>query len=363
MKELLKDERKRPLLILMIVIIILSLTIGIILLITKKEEKKEEVITTTTTKKVDEFKGYKKYTIDYNKDITYNYKDNYEFIYANKDDKSIIYTIKKQLELYYELSLVNGKIEFKEQRHNKELNAYEYTGKKYYSTNSVSITDYIVASTCESDSYSIIAIDTNKSVYIFKTPEEEYDINYIINNFNKVSTITKAKKVGYYNYSNEAGIECNDYELVYLDQEDKVRTLEDKNPIFFDSAYYKYLGLKDNANFVYVLKDGKMLLDNNNKNINDGNYPIYYRGSFYKIVNNEQVLYIISKEGYLFKVDSNNKSTNIPRVNNNKIKQIGTRTISDSNGFATSNSNIIIEFENDEEKLKLEEITDFELLN
>ena len=116
----------------------------------------------------------------------------------------------------------------------------------------------------------------------------------------------------------------------------------------------------------YVLKDGLMKYDigNTNTNLGDGKYHLMYRGSFYTINNNQENLYIIDDNGYLYKIEDFKEDSPviIKRVTNNTIKRLGIRSITDENHFATDRSNILIEF-SDDEILEITEIYEFELLN
>ena len=159
---------------------------------------------------------------------------------------------------------------------------------------------------------------------------------------------------------------CVNYELVYLDTSNNVRYLSGKNQLFFDSAYYRYIGSKDYDNFVYVLKNGLMKYDigNNSSYLYDGNYHIKYMGSFYSLNNNQEDLYIIGTDGYLYIIKNLSESSEVllTRVNNQLIKRIGTRVITTTNDFATDKSRLIVEFVNGE-TLEIDEIYDYELLN
>lgn len=196
-KKLFSDDKKRPIIILIIVIIILASIILACLLVNQKVKKSNEPTTTriTTTKKVNIFKGYDTKEINLDNSVSYDVTKNYEFIYAQGSDDKTIYTFKDDLELLYELSLEQGAIIFKEQRYNNELNAYEYTSKTYTYKGDYSITDYIVATTCEQDSYSIVAIDEKKNIYIFNSLADEFNIKDILANFTKTKTISPAKKL------------------------------------------------------------------------------------------------------------------------------------------------------------------------
>lgn len=364
MKEVLEDERKRPWVVLWCVTVLLvSGLLTVIILTDKHEIKKEEKETTlVSTKSKDRFKGYKTITIDYDKNIYYDYEKRYEFIYASGEDSKIIYTSVDDNELYYELKLDNGNIVFKEQKYKSDKNAYIYTGKTYTSNNEVAFTDYIVAQSAVLDNYAILALDKNKNVYCFKSPTGEFGIDYIINNLVKQKTITKVKKIGYYNYSNDP-LKGSIYELVYLDETDAVRTFEKKNPLFFNKAYYRYVGNSEDINFIYVLKDGKMIIEGNNNYVYDGSYPLKYRGSFYTY-NDHENIYLINREGYLFILEDFTVGTKnlVTRYKNVKIKRIGSKTIKDKDDFATSKDKILIEFE-DGEYLEIDNAYEFEVLN
>lgn len=360
-KEILNDERKKTIVILIIVIIILSTAILLAIFLTKGEEDIKEEYSTrpTTTKNI--LKGYKEYQINTNKNISYNIKSKYKFIYAEKEDNTIIIT-RSEDNYIYELHLNNGTIEFQEEKYNTKLNAYEYTSKSYTYKVDEKITDFIVVKDCEGANYKIAAKDAKNKVYVFESIEDEFDINYIIDNFKKIKTISDVSKIGYYTGNNDVD-ECYNRELIYLDTKGNIRYLSDKNSIFFNDSYYRYVGSLEFNNYIYVYKDGLMKLSDNNKYLSDKDDNIKYRGSFYEIKNNNENIYIIGTNGYLYVInDINNKSGNLlTRVNDNKIKRIGTKTITDANDFATDMIKIKIEFENNE-IIEYTEIYEFELL-
>lgn len=368
LKNILNDEKKKSLFILMIVTIIIIAIIVTLFLVVNEESKKsiEPTTTTTTTKEKDLFKGFDTKEFDYSESnikVTYDLKSKHEFVYANGEDKKTIYTTDDKLEYYYELNLDNGAILFKEQKYNSNLNAYEFTGKNYKFGSDASITDYLVVTTCENEKYSIIAKDNKNNVYVFKTPDKSFDINYIINNLKKIKLISKAKKIGYYNYNNYPYKECNEYDLIYLDSENNIRYIDGKNSLFFDDAYYRYIGSPDKGNIIYVLKDGLMHYEDNSKKLNDGNYNIKYMGSFYILNNETEDIYIMGTDGYLYRVGNENTSSAIlKKVKETRIKKIGTKVITDNNNYATDKMTIKVEFE-DEEILELSEVMEFELLN
>lgn len=367
LKNIFNDEKKKSLFILMIVTIIIIAAIITLFFVVNNDSKKsiESTTATTTTKEKDLFRGFNTKEFEYlesNIKVTYDLKSKHEFIYANGEDKKTIYTNATKSEYYYELSLANGAILFKEQKYNSNLNAYEFTGKNYKFESDASITDYLVVTTCENENYSIIAKDNKNNVYVFKTPDKTFDINYIINNLKKTKLISKAKKIGYYNYNNYPYKECNEYDLIYLDNENNVRYIEGKNSLFFDDAYYRYIGLPDKGNIIYVLKDGLMQYEENIKKLNDGNYNIKYMGSFYLLNNDSEDIYIIGTDGYLYKIGNGNSSSAIlKKVKDTRIKKIGTKVITDTNNYATDKMTIKMEFE-DKEILELSEVMEFELL-
>lgn len=367
-KKIFQDEKKRAIIILVVVLIILITLILITLFATKKtnENSKTTTTRTTTTKKVNVFKGYDTQEINLDETISYDVTKNYEFIYASGSDNKTIYTLKDDLELLYELSLDSGAIIFKEQRYNQELSAYEYTSKTYTYKADYNITDYIVATTCEQDTYSIVALDEKKNIYVFNSLPDEFNIQDILSNFTKVKTISTAKKIGYYNENNNPNNMCSNYELIYLDNSNNVRYLADKNQLFFDDAYYRYIGSRDYDNFVYVLKSGLMKYDigNNSSYLYDGNYHIKYKGSFYTSNNNQEDLYIIGDDGYLYIIKNLTEESSVllERVHNEIVKKIGTRVITNDQDFATDKSKLIIEF-NDGKIIEIAEIYSYELLN
>lgn len=368
-KSILNDEKKKTLLILIIVTIIIIAIVITIFLVVKPDAKKNFNTTTTkttTTKEKDLFRGFDTKEFNYTDSsikVTYDLKSKHEFIYANGEDKKTIYTNDTKNEYYYELNLDNGAILFKEQKYNSNLNAYEFTGKNYKFTGEANITDYLVVSTCENDSYSIIAKDQKNNVYVFKNPDKEFNITYIINNLNKTKLISKASKIGYYNYNNYPYKECNEYDLIYLDTSNNIRYLSGKNALFFDEAYYRYIGSSELGNIIYVLKDGLMQYEDNSKNLNDGNHNINYMGSFYVSENNTDIIYIIGTDGYIYKIEnfSSSSSTILKKLKETRLKKIGTKIITDNNNYATDKTIIKVEFETGE-IFEFPVVKEFELL-
>lgn len=372
LKEILSDERKKTFLVLLVVTLLLFIAflVLIIVLNNKKPKNENKVPDITNTSKIkDIFKGYE--TTEYNfsenpsKKVNYDYKSRHEFIYANGEDRKTIYTNYKNKELYYELTLIDGLIVFSEQKYNNNLNAYEFTVKNYRFQGQNKITDYLVVSTCEDDTYSIIAKDAKNNLYVFNTPEQEFDINYIINNIKKTKVISNVKKVGYYTYNNYPHRECNEYDLVYLDSYDNVRYVAGKNALFFDDVYYRYIGYGLNGNYVYVLKDGLMQFETDNtKKLNDGEHNIIYMGSFYTLNDDYETLYIIGTNGYMYKLDNfslNSKGT-LEKINKTRIKKIGFRTEKDASNYAKDTSTVMIEFE-DNQVIEINSTHEFELLS
>lgn len=373
LKEIMNDERKRTLFILISVTLVISISLIILIFVVnnKKDDKEiNKTIPITTTSKVrDIFRGFETKEYNFNeetsKSVNYDYKSRHEFIYANGEDKKTIYTNYKNKELYYEVSLNNGVIIFNEQRYNPNLSAYEFTGKNYRFDGTSKITDYLVVPTCEEDTYSIIAKDDKGSIYVFNTPESEFDINYIIANIKKTKVISSVKKIGYYNYNNYPHRECNEYDLIYLDTSNNIRYVVGKNALFFEDVYYRYIGSGNGGNFIYVLKDGLMQFDNGEtKKLNDGKYNITYMGSFYTLNGESENLYIIGTNGYVYKLtDFNSKSSVVlEKVNKTRIKRIGSRVETDEANYAKDTVTIKIEFE-DNEVLEISESHEFELLS
>lgn len=371
LRNLLKDEKKRTLFILIIVALVITFSlITVIIVVDNKKEIKESTpsSTTTSTKVKDIFRGYTKKEFNFNeettKSISYDVKSRHEFIYANGEDRKTIYTNKKD-ELYYEVSLNDGVIIFNEQKYNSTLRAYEFTGKNYKFESDAKITDYLVVPTCEDDTYSIIAKDVKSNIYVFNTPEGEFDINYIIKNIKQNKVISKVKKIGYYTYNNYPHHECNEYDLIYLDTSDNIRYVVGKNALFFDDVYYRYVGAGTNGNYIYVLKDGLMQFDSGNtKKLNDGKSNITYMGSFYTLNNDTENVYIIGTNGYVYKLESfdTSSSTVLEKVNKTRIKTIGTRVETDSNNYAKETVTVKIEFENNE-IIELSNVYEYELLS
>lgn len=372
LKNIFADERKRTLTILVIVTLIISIALITLILClnnNKQNENKTTTSTKTQTTSRDVFRGYdtKEYDFSTNPSVkvTYDLASKHDLVYASGEDKKTIYTNYKDNELYYEVSLSDGIIKFAEERYNSKLKAYEFTGKNYSFESDAKITDYLVVTTCSDDSYSIIARDTKANVYVFRTPEEEFDINYIIKNLKKVKLISSAKKIGYYNYNNYPHRECNEYDLIYLDTLNNVRYIVGKNALFFDDVYYRYIGSGKNGNYIYVLKDGLMRFDDGNtKQLNDGEQNITYMGSFYTEDETSENIYIISNNGYVYKITDFNigSSPILTKANKTRIRKIGTRVETDANNYAKDTKSIKIEFE-DNQIIELTSINEFELLS
>lgn len=370
--NILRDEKKKTLLILIVVTLIISIILVTLILVMDKNKKmsanKTTLTTTTSTKLRDIFRGFEtteySFSEETSKTVTYDLKSKHEFIYANGEDKKTIYTNFANKELYYEVSLNDGKMFFKEQRYNSNLKAYEFTGKNYSFDADSKITDYLVVQTCAEDTYSIIAKDAKSNVYVFDTPDTDFDIDYVIKNLKQIKVISKVKKIGYYNYNNYPHRECNEYDLVYLDNTDNVRYIVGKNALFFDDVYYRYIGSGKNANYIYVLKDGLMQFDNGNtKKLNDGNYNITYMGSFYTLDNEIENLYIIATNGYIYKIENfkEDSSTVLEKVNKTRIEKIGTRVETDDKNYAKDTVTVKILFE-DNEVIELTNVYEYELL-
>jgi len=348
-KEIIEDEEKRSFLVLMIVVFIVTYSVVTIYLLHINKERINEIttttITTTTTNKYNRLKGFITYELEEN-DISYDlYKYN-EFVYANGEDKEIIYLTKDDIDYYYEVSLNDGSLLFTELKYLTDKSSYEYTNNKYIYKTDNNITDYIIINGCNRDEYSILIKDSKNYIYSLSTTNDEYSIDELINSIKKVKTITNVSKIGYYSGSNNPNTICSYYELIYLDTNNNIRLLSNKNSLFMSTAYYRYVGSTSVDNHIYVLKDGLMKYDigNNSSYLYNGDYHIYYKGSFYTLNGEIEDIYIISKDNYLYKIENISESSEVllKYVNESKIKRVGTRTVTNENDYATDKNKVII---------------------
>lgn len=333
------------------------------------KDKKQDTPTTkkgpATTTNI--FKGYMTTELKDNEDLIYDYQKKYKLVYGDSNKKRIT-VYHEDLLFNYDITVVKGVLTFTEQRYDTSLEAYEVTGRKFEFKSEKPIKSFLVGNTCDSLTYSIVALDSESNIYKYtNTPDDENkNIKEILNSFEKVKTISKAQKIGYYNGSNEPFITCNSYELIYLDNSNNVRYLDGKNTLFFNDAYYRFIGLDFQDQLVYVLKDGKMKFGiGNTKNyLNDGDYFIMYRGSFYQYSesDNKEDLYIIGTDNYLYVIKNMNEESKplLTKVNDTKIKRIGVQKKTNANDFVIEEAKVIIEFESG--TFKLDDVQGYELL-
>lgn len=351
------------------IILVILVSIALICFIVSDKDKKQDTTITkqTTTTTTNIFKGYITTELKDNEELIYDYQKNYKLVYGDTKKKRIA-VYHDDLLFNYDITIINGVLTFTEQRYDTSLEAYEVTGKKYEFKIENPITSFLVGNTCDSLTYSIVALDSKFNIYKYtNTPDDENkNIKEILDSFKKVKTISKAKQIGYYNGSNEPFVTCNSYELIYLDNSNNVRYLDGKNSLFFNDAYYRFIGLDFQDQLVFVLKDGKMKFGiGNTKNyLNDGDYNIMYRGSFYQYSeeNNQEDLYIIGTDNYLYVIKNMNEESKpiLTKVNDTKIKKIGVQKKTNSNDFVIEEAKVVIEFESG--TFKLDDIQGYELL-
>lgn len=271
----------------------------------------------------------------------------------------------------YDLSLDNGILIFKEHKivwlddGNSKLVS---TNKKYEFKTTKQITNYVLGTTCDAFTYEITLVDEEGTVYNYVNNQEQYsdDITSLINSIKKVKTISPAKKIGYYGLNNSPNVTCNGYQMIYVDKNNNIRYLNNK--LFFNDAYYRFIGADFN-DVVYILNDGTMVFDyyaDKYAKLRNKDEIIKYRGSFYTMDDktNKEDLYIIGTDLYLYKIPSlsSESSVLLKRVSEEKIKNIGTQSQKNSDGFVTDEKRLIVEF-SDGEVFKLDTIKEFELLN
>ena len=339
-------EKKKNIIIVISSCIVLFIALTVLLVVNIKAEKKEKNLikytqSTTTGKLIDKtFKGYKAYTIDEEVSYSLPLEKYYEFVYTanasgdfDNEYKGNVYN--------YTLEIVDGELLFRESLLKDNDMGYEETNMTYEFRGEGKITSFLVVKS------------------------NERAITKIIANIKKVKTLTKVKRVGYYNYSNVPTMRNKGYDLIYEDEAGTIRYLLDKNGLFYDDAYYRYLGSDMGSEFIYVLKDGLMRFSLDERVLNDGNSNIYYRGSFYTYDEDKQKedVYIIGKDAYLYRI-SDLQIGSLPLINRvsvEKIKRIGTQVIRDENNFATSMQKVLVEFA-DGELLNIDNTYAFELL-
>ncbi len=363
-------EKKKNIIIVISSCIVLFIALTVLLVVNIKAEKKEKNLikytqSTTTGKLIDKtFKGYKAYTIDEEVSYSLPLEKYYEFVYTanasgdfDNEYKGNVYN--------YTLEIVDGELLFRESLLKDNDMGYEETNMTYEFRGEGKITSFLVVKSNEVSNYALLVVDEKNNVYVYENEGNERAITKIIANIKKVKTLTKVKRVGYYNYSNVPTMRNKGYDLIYEDEAGTIRYLLDKNGLFYDDAYYRYLGSDMGSEFIYVLKDGLMRFSLDERVLNDGNSNIYYRGSFYTYDEDKQKedVYIIGKDAYLYRI-SDLQIGSLPLINRvsvEKIKRIGTQVIRDENNFATSMQKVLVEFA-DGELLNIDNTYAFELL-
>lgn len=360
-KKFFDDDKKRSLFILIIVVLLLigSVIAAYYYTVYKDKDEEPEVTTTTVAKKTKDtlFKGYKVFEMNENSyDLDLSSK--HEIVYSDNKRKQIS-TCVDDLEFGYEVSLKDGNLEFNELRTDEILGGQVYTNKKYYLKLDKKITNFVIGYNCTSFEYTILVLDESNNIYRYiNTNDSNKSMKEIVGLFEKVKTISTPKKIGYYNYSNEAFLECAQSEMVYLDKSNNIRLLNNKNTLFYETVYYTYLGNEENGDVIYVFKDKLMKYSNKDEYLNNGVSNIEYRGSFH----DDKNLFIISSDNYLYKVPLTEEFSNpvLTPVETSKIKRIGSRIVGE-NDYVTNNYSIIIEFEN-KENVKFNVTYEYELL-
>ncbi|MDE5630315.1 MAG: hypothetical protein K2I70_01820, partial [Bacilli bacterium] len=299
--------------------------------------------------------------------ITYDYISRHDFRYGDTANKEI-FIQRKQNELYcYTITLEKGTLLFKESIYNPSKDAYESTNQVYEFTENSNIISFAVGYENDMLAYTILALDKDSNVYMYEANGKD-TITTLISKIKKKKTISKASKIGFYLMNNAPFFEGGANEAIYVDQNNNVRTFDSKNSLFYESAYYRYIGSDNFDQVIYVLKDGlmKYATGNTNRNLNTGDTNIKYRGSFYK--QDEETMtediYIISTDGYLYTIKGINSKSKVilEKTYPERIKKIGYQYIRGNNGYATNERNIIIQFA-DSTIIKVDAVSDYELLN
>lgn len=358
------DDKKRSIFILIVVITLLLTIIGISLLLTNNKKVPNQTSTTkkitTLTKNTNDnyFRGYKEVELKSDDSYDLDLASRHEIIYANNKVDQIVTCI-DDLDLIYEVRLVDGALEFKELRHDEGVNGEVYTGEIYKYKANKKITNFVIGHNCSDIEYNILVSDEDNNLYAYEnTIESQKSIKEIISSIKKVKTISTPKKIGYYNYNNDPFMSCPLTKMVYVDKSNNIRTLDEKNTLFFNTVFYRYIGNDGVGEVIYVLKDKTMKLSNKQETLNNDGKNINYRGSFYT----EDAYYIIDDQNYIYKINSidEDSSTNIKPFTNFKIKRIGSRIIGENN-FATEKNSVVIEFENNE-IMKFDVAYEYEIL-
>lgn len=361
-------EIKKNIIIIVSSVIVLIIAISILIIVnvfSKKEDVVEQDSKTTTASLIDKtFRGYTTSDLSDDDNITISLDKYYEFIYTSTSQCDINNEYKGNV-YNYTINLEDGELIFRESIKNDELKGYEETGKTFQFRPDKKVSSFTVSKSNEVNKYAIIVLDEENNLYVYDSNETEKSITRIISNIKKVKTISKVLKAGYYNYSNFPGMKNNGYEIVYEDENNNIRYITNKNPLFYEDTYYRYLGDDQGGEFIWVFKDGTMRFTENETVLNDGNNHILYRGSFYTYDELElsEDIYIIGKDRYLYHIKDINQGS-LPLLNKvsvSKIEKIGTQVMRDENNFATSYKKVLIEFE-DGELFKLDNILGYELL-
>ena len=354
------DDRKRSIFILCIVVILL---IGALIaayyytVYNATEEPKSEPTTVSKITTDNLFRGYQVKDLNDNS-YSLDLASKHEIVYSS-NKKTPISTCVDDLELIYEVSLKDGNLEFDELRKDEILGGQVYTNNKYFLKLDKKITNFVIGYNCTSFEYTILVLDESNNIYRYEnTNTSNMSMKDIVNSFQKVKTISTPKKIGYYNYNNEAFLECAQSKMVYLDKANNIRLLDKKNTLFYDTVYYTYLGNEDNGDVVYVFKDKLMKYSNIDEYLNNGVSEIQYRGSFH----DDKNLFIISSDNYLYKISLTEEFSNpvLTSIGNSKIKRIGSRIVGENN-YVTNKNSIIIEFENGE-NVKFDVTYEYEIL-
>lgn len=354
-----------------VVIIFVILIIGIVIcnfLFNDEKKNKEENTKPQTSALIDKtFRGYQVDELNYEKDISYDYESRHEFRYGDTSNKEIFIQTKQNKLFCYTVTLEKGILLFKESLYNSSKDAYESTNQVYEFTENSNITSFAIGYEKDLYAYTILALDKDSNVYVYEANGND-TITTLISKIKKRKTISKASKIGFYLMNNAPFFEGQVNEAIYVDQNGNIRYLDSKNSLFFETAYYRYIGSDNFDQVVYVLKDGLMKYStgNTNKNLNTGDNNIKYRGSFYKLDEETMTedIYIISTDGYLYKIKGVNSKSKVilEKFNQEKIKKIGYQYLRGTDGYATTERNIIIQFD-DLTTIKIDSVSDYELLN
>ena len=248
-KEILRNENFKLLVLLFSVSIILVSIVLIAFFISNKNNKKQEEYNYTTSKLIDKsLKGFTEVAIDTN-NIKYNIYDKYEFVYGGLSESSIN-TNEDEMEFVYDLSVEDGKLIFKERYYDYNKSAYISTNKKYELALENKITEYFVSFESNKNNYAIVVLDSTGTIYYYVNSNTEPSINDILENFKRYKAISKVKRIGYYTLNNTPNKEAG-YELIYIDKDNNVRRLNNKNDYFYKDLYYTYIANKDLKVFIF----------------------------------------------------------------------------------------------------------------